>query len=168
MSNQKTGLLHHIIWFETKIFNPIIKKILTSKLHWPLSKKFMLITYKGHKTGEKYTTPLYYREKTNTLFVLTMKDGVKWWRNFKKQHPVTIQYKGKKIKTTAKAEKNPETIEKYLKEMITQSNTWKIFLKLYGIPINPNKKQLKQASKKTILVKFKKHQKQTKKLRKQN
>ncbi|WGI17820.1 hypothetical protein [Methanonatronarchaeum sp. AMET-Sl] len=157
MSIKKSNkILEKLIWVESKIFNPLIKKILDSKLHWPLSTRLMCISYKGHKSGEKYTTPVYYHPNRNRLFVITMKQEASWWKNFRKTHPVKIKYKGKTYKTTGDAVIDPETISKYLKKLIKKSWHWKILLKIYGVPINPTEKQIREKSKRLVLVKFKK------------
>ena len=47
-------------WVFKWIMNPAIKLILRSPLHGLMSKRLLLITFTGRKSGKQFTTPLGY------------------------------------------------------------------------------------------------------------
>jgi deazaflavin-dependent oxidoreductase (nitroreductase family) len=70
-------------------FNPIMKWLITSPLHFFVSKNMMLITYTGHKSGKTYTTPVNYLRYGNTVYATSRQNRV-WWRNLRGGIPVRL------------------------------------------------------------------------------
>ena len=85
-------------------FNPIIKGLLKSPLHFFVSKNMMLITYTGCKSGQAYTTPVNYIRDGKTLYTTSWKERT-WWRNLRDGRPVTLWVQGKELSAI------PEVIE---------------------------------------------------------
>ena len=61
-----------------RIWNPVMKAILRSPVHWPLSRWFAVISWTGRKTGRRYSTPVSYVLGDSAMWVTT---GDRWWRN---------------------------------------------------------------------------------------
>ncbi|RZN62551.1 hypothetical protein [Methanonatronarchaeum sp. AMET6-2] len=156
MSNnlRQSRLLKTLIYIESKLANPVIKRILKSRLHWPLSTRLLILNYRGHKSGQEITTPLFYIPKDSILTVITRRNEVSWWRNFKEEYPAYIWYRGDRKKTVGKASTDSETIKNSLKEILARSPHWKVALKVYGVPINPSDKQLEEYADKLVAVEF--------------
>lgn len=80
--------------------NTVMTVLLRSPLHFLVSEKTMLITFKGHKSGKTHTTPVSYLKEGNIVSLFTHSQ---WWKNFAEAAPVTLRIKGKKLKGTAHA-----------------------------------------------------------------
>ena len=72
-------------------WNPIMKRLLTSPLHWPLSRWFAVIEWTGRKSGKRYATPVAYLSQGNETWVTT---GDRWWRNLAERPNVRIWVRG--------------------------------------------------------------------------
>jgi deazaflavin-dependent oxidoreductase (nitroreductase family) len=72
-------------------WNPIMKRILTSPLHWPLSRWFALIEWTGRKSGKRYSTPVAYLARDSETWITT---GDRWWHNLGERPRVRIWLKG--------------------------------------------------------------------------
>jgi deazaflavin-dependent oxidoreductase (nitroreductase family) len=87
-----------------RFINPIVKTVLRSPAHRPLSGNTMLITVEGHKTGHKYTTPVNYVRDGDELTVVSRRDRT-WWRNVSGGAPITVRLRGRVL--TGRAEVAP-------------------------------------------------------------
>ncbi len=67
--------------------NPLMRRLLDSPLHWPLSRWFAVLAWNGRKTGRRYSTPVSCVHEGTTAYVTT---GDRWWRNLTGGAPVTI------------------------------------------------------------------------------
>src|SRR6185436_13917250 len=61
-----------------RVWNPVMRGILESPIHWPLSRWFAVLTWTGRKSGRRYSTPIAYVREGTTVWVTT---GDRWWRN---------------------------------------------------------------------------------------
>lgn len=61
-----------------RLLNPFMRWLLESPVHWPLSRWFAVIAWKGRKTGRRYSTPVSYVREGSSAYVTT---GDRWWRN---------------------------------------------------------------------------------------
>ena len=73
-------------------WNPFMKRILTSPIHWPLSRWFMVIEWTGRKSGKRYATPVAYLTPDRQIWVTT---GDRWWRNLAERPDVRIWLRGR-------------------------------------------------------------------------
>jgi deazaflavin-dependent oxidoreductase (nitroreductase family) len=89
-----------------KLNNPFMKWLLRSPLHSMVSKKYMLITLTGRKSGNVYTTPVQYAKNGNTITVTTSKQYT-WWKNLRGGAPVKVRVQGHDL--SGKAEVSAET-----------------------------------------------------------
>ncbi len=79
--------------FLLRIANPFTSFVLRSPLHGMISRRFMVITVAGRRTGAKYSTPVNYVRKGNELTVISRR-GRTWWQNLRGGAPVTIRVEG--------------------------------------------------------------------------
>lgn len=76
-----------------KVINPLMKALLRSPLHGPLSDSLLLITFTGRKSGQTYTTPVGYEQVDGTLYVTSQTDRV-WWKNLRGGADVSVRVRG--------------------------------------------------------------------------
>jgi F420H(2)-dependent quinone reductase len=75
-----------------QLLNPVLRVVLRSPLHWPLSRWFAVLAWTGRKSGRAYSTPVSYVHEDNTAYVTT---GDRWWRNLAGGAPVTMAIGGR-------------------------------------------------------------------------
>lgn len=105
-------------WVFKWIMNPAIKLILRSPLHGIMSKRLLLITFTGRKSGKQFTTPLGYERQGDALIVMTRRP---WWKNFEGGAPVTVRLQGKKRSATATAVTDKQQIADYIRHSVQQN-----------------------------------------------
>jgi hypothetical protein len=66
--------------------------LLSSPLHWPLSRWFAVLAWTGRKSGRGYTTPVSYVREERTVWITT---GDRWWHNLSGGAPVRIRIGGR-------------------------------------------------------------------------
>jgi len=66
-----------------RIINPLIKLLLRSPLHRPLSRHLMLLAFRGHKSGKRYEVVVGRHEVDGALLVPTGTTGRRWRLNFR-------------------------------------------------------------------------------------
>ena len=81
-----------------KLLNPLMKLLLNSPFHQGMSKRVMVISFTGRKTGKRYSTPVAYVLEGDHIFVVTYSP---WWKNFKEPAPVQMRIQGKNVAGTA-------------------------------------------------------------------
>jgi hypothetical protein len=81
-----------------RFWNPVMKRLLRSPLHWPWSRWFLVVSWTGRRTGRRYATPVSYAPVGDVLLVTT---GDRWWRNLAGGGPVTIWLRGRRRQATA-------------------------------------------------------------------
>jgi len=98
-------------------FNPIIEWLLHSPLHGLLSKNTKLITYTGQKSGNKFTTPVYYLSFQDSggefLATTSQRDRV-WWRNLRCRAPGSVRLQGNDLPATAEDLEEEQLVEQML------------------------------------------------------
>lgn len=75
-----------------RLMNPVMRAVLGSPLHWPLSRWFMILAWTGRKSGKRYSTPVSYVREDDTTWVTT---GDRWWRNLEGGAPVAVRISGR-------------------------------------------------------------------------
>jgi deazaflavin-dependent oxidoreductase (nitroreductase family) len=86
----------------TMWYNPIIRLLLRSPLHFFVSKNMMLMTYTGRRSGKPYTTPMSYLAVGDALYTISSRERV-WWRNLRGGANVTLRLRGEDIPARAEA-----------------------------------------------------------------
>ena len=77
-------------------YNPMMRGLLSSPLHFILSKNMMLMTYTGRKSGKVYTTPMNYLGINGALYTTSYRDRT-WWRNLRGGADVTLRLRGEEV-----------------------------------------------------------------------
>lgn len=80
--------------------NKLMMFILRSPLHGLVSRKIMLITFTGRKSGRPYTTPVSYMQQGNTITLFT---HGRWWQNCCGGAPVTLRLRGQNVRGSAES-----------------------------------------------------------------
>src|SRR5689334_25151116 len=89
-------------------FNVLFSAILRSPLHGMLSNRFILLSFKGHKSGKVYTILVGYRHEDSVIEVISPRS---WWKNLHRENAsVTVLLKGQWHNGTAKAFHGDETV----------------------------------------------------------
>lgn len=83
-------------------FNPLIRGILNSPLHWLLSAGLMVITVTGRKTGRSYSFPVgYQRDREGITVIISEAKSKSWWRNYREPGPVELRVRGRDLRGSA-------------------------------------------------------------------
>ena len=72
--------------------NPLVKVLLRSPLHRPLSQRLLLLTFTGRQTGKRYTTPVGYVQVGDTLLLGTQS---RWWKNLRGGARISARLRGR-------------------------------------------------------------------------
>jgi deazaflavin-dependent oxidoreductase (nitroreductase family) len=88
--------------FINNLGNIFTKPLLRSPLHGLISRRILLITFTGHKSGRVYTTPTEYVQQGDTVTLFTQKSRI-WWKNLRGGAPVTLRLRGRDVPGTANA-----------------------------------------------------------------
>jgi len=99
--------------------NTLVKPLLKSPLHPLMSRKLVLITYTGRKSGKAYTLPVEYTQHDHTLTILTWKNRT-WWKNLEGGASVTVRLQGKEVNGKASVQHyDKEHATRFLKKRMT-------------------------------------------------
>ncbi len=114
------------------ILNVPMRLLLRLPFPTPLSRRLMLISFTGRKTGKIYRQPVSYVQQANTLLT---PGGGKWKLNLRDSHPVKIWLRGHRILARPELIKDPDEIERLLKVMASANPSVSAFV---GIPKGPD------------------------------
>jgi deazaflavin-dependent oxidoreductase (nitroreductase family) len=90
-------------------FNGFMMWLLNSPIHWPVSRKLIVLTFTGRKSGKSYTIPVEYVQEGDTLTFITQRQRV-WWKNLREGAPVTVHLRGHDVQGYARVlDDSPET-----------------------------------------------------------
>ncbi len=78
-----------------KFINKAIVLLLSSPFNGRISHLLMLLTFKGRKSGKRYTIPVGYMREGDIVEVFTDRG---WWKNLLGPAPVTVRIEGKKLR----------------------------------------------------------------------
>jgi hypothetical protein len=75
-----------------RLANPLVRAILRSRAHGLLSRRLLLLSYHGHRSGRLYEIPLRYVETADGRLVTIAVDADKklWWRSFHAPSPALV------------------------------------------------------------------------------
>lgn len=77
-----------------RIVNPMMRTLLRSPLHGVLSRRMLVITFRGRRSGRTYSTPIAYFPVGSDLFVA---GGAPWWRNITDGSTVGLRLRGRHV-----------------------------------------------------------------------
>ncbi|MEV4235169.1 nitroreductase/quinone reductase family protein [Nocardia sp. NPDC050408] len=114
-----------------RIGDAVVRFILRSPLHPLLSKKLLIITVSGRKTGREYANPVGYAEHEGHLLIGT---AASWRQNLIPNTPVRILLRGTNIQATHEViTDEPRAVTLY-REILTQNPTHGRFAKIHLDP----------------------------------
>ena len=61
--------------------NPLVKRLLDSRLAGPMGRQLLLLRYRGRKSGRTFTTPVGYVRDGERIVIVTS-PAYRWWPNF--------------------------------------------------------------------------------------
>jgi hypothetical protein len=117
-------------WIGTllRFLNPVVRTLLASPLHWPLSRWFLLLSWTGAKTGQAHRTPVSYVLDEAGIVVTT---GDRWPRYVIGNPSFRVRNRGRWFSATAAQIDDPEeSVREHVR--IFQRHNW--FRWLAGIP----------------------------------
>jgi hypothetical protein len=114
-----------------RLWNPLMRRLIDSPVHWPLSSWFAVLAWTGRKTGGRYSTPVSYLREGGTAYVTT---GDRWWRNLTGGPPVAMRIAGRWHEGTAAPLTDPAECRAE-HERLFREHSW--FRRLAGIPNGP-------------------------------
>lgn len=100
-----------------RIVNPAIDFVLRSPLHGLMSGALMLITFRGRRSGRRFTTPVGYQQDGATLHALIHRP---WWKNMRGGASVMVRLRGQDRVGQAVAIEDPDQILPWLRRRITE------------------------------------------------
>lgn len=133
------------------LINKAIVGLLRSPLHGLLSKQLMLVTFRGRKTGNHYTTPVTLIRNGDGYRFFT---SYNWWKNMRGGAPVTLLVQRQPFAGFATPNDDPETVLREAKAYLAANglkNAWRI-----GLRIDPKREpgdaELRQLLGKHVVV----------------
>jgi hypothetical protein len=94
-----------------KILNPIVKRLLHTPLHILISRKVLLLTMRGRKTGNPIAVPAEYVQQGDGVTLISLQKNKTWWKNVIDGAPVQVLLRGKTYAAYAKASTDAPTVE---------------------------------------------------------
>lgn len=114
--------------FVLRLLGPIMRIVLGSPLHWPLSRWWLLLRWRGPKTGRMHTIPVSYLREGQLLYVTT---GDRWWRRLGESSEVRVRLSGRWRDVRASpVEDRAESLAEH--ERLFREHAW--FRWLAGVP----------------------------------
>jgi F420H(2)-dependent quinone reductase len=108
------------------------KFILRLPFQTPMSRRLLLLSYMGRKTGRSYTIPVSYVEKGDDLLI---PGGGTWKTNLENGAPVQIRFLGKERSAIPEVIRDPDKVEELVTFMIAANPAVSRFI---GVPKQPN------------------------------
>jgi hypothetical protein len=119
------------------------KFVLRLPFQTPMSKRLILISYMGRKTGRSYTIPVSYVQQGDDLLI---PGGGVWKINLENGAPVRIRFLGKERSAIPELIRNPDKVEDLVAFMMAANPAVSRFI---GVPKSPDghpdREQLKAA-----------------------
>ena len=110
------------------ILNVIVRPLLRLPFQTPLTKRLMLVSFTGRKTGKAYQQPLSYIQQGGTLLT---PGGSNWKLNLREDQQVRILLSGRDVFALPEFVKDPDEIERLIGVMSVANPTVGAFV---GIP----------------------------------
>ena len=114
------------------ILNVLMRRLLRLPFPTPLTKRIMLVSFTGRKTGKAYHQPVSYVQEGNTLLT---PGGGKWKLNLREDQSVRIRLRGQDVFARPEFVKDPDEVERLIAVMTAANPTVGAFV---GIPKGPD------------------------------
>ncbi len=93
-------------WLFKYLVNPLMSTLLRSPLGSKLGQMLLLLSFRGRKSGQVYTTPVSYHRRAGELIVFT---DSPWWKNLRGA-PVRLRLAGRRVRGWAEATDDPAAL----------------------------------------------------------
>ncbi len=141
---------------EKYVANPILRRLLRSRFHWLVSDRLMLLSYVGRYSDSRYTTPVAYDRRGDTLIATTLRHQSNWWKNFREEHPATVWLRGYRRKTTGLATIDARKIAEFVRSALVRYGVERA--KWLGLKITdedpPSVEELETIADELVVVRF--------------
>jgi hypothetical protein len=114
------------------MLNVFMRPVLRLPFPTPFTKRIMLVSFTGRKTGKAYQQPLSYVQQGGTLLT---PGGGKWKLNLREDQPVRIRLLGHDVFARPEFVKGPDEVERLIGVMAAANPTVGTFV---GIPKGPD------------------------------
>jgi hypothetical protein len=101
-----------------KLLNRPMRAVLGLPFPTPLSRRLMVVTHVGRRTGRRYHQPVSYLRDGDTLLT---PGGGRWTRNLRTGEPVELRVVGRRITARPELVADPDEVERLL-GMMFQAN----------------------------------------------
>lgn len=105
--------------FLIKLQNPLMRWLLRSPLHGLVSKRYLILSVTGRKSGKTYHVPVQYAQKGENLLIITSAQYV-WWRNLQGGASVGVQLRGKLYAAQAEAFREAARVAEVAQQLYPQ------------------------------------------------
>ena len=138
--------------------NPFVRAVLGSPLHRILSRKLMLITVRGRRTGRMHAIPVGYAQEGDTLYVLVGDYQTKtWWRNVEGGTPMQLRLRGRTVQATGnllRCESDATALVTALDRYLSAFPSVRRSLPVTGRPDAPDPEALRRAAHEVVMVRI--------------
>lgn len=100
-----------------RVVNPIMRRLLSSRLHRLMSGQLLVLHFRGRRTGTLYDVPAGYRMRDGALEILT---NSRWRANFRGGRDVEVTYRGRRRRAHAITVEDPGTVAAIYDQMIDE------------------------------------------------
>jgi deazaflavin-dependent oxidoreductase (nitroreductase family) len=95
--------------------NLFVSALLRSPLHRLASGSLLLISYRGRRSGRRFTIPVMYAEREGTLTIFVgHPERKRWWRNLRVGAEVEVRLRGRRVRGQAEVVEGSAAVETYL------------------------------------------------------
>jgi deazaflavin-dependent oxidoreductase (nitroreductase family) len=114
------------------VWNPVMKRLLRSPLHWPWSRWFAVVEWTGRRSGRRFRTPVAYLLRGEEVWVTT---GDAWWRNLRSNPEMRVWLAGREMAGDATLVTDPaESVPIHAAMFEVRP----LFARLAGLPTRPS------------------------------
>lgn len=103
---------------EETVANPILRRLLRSRAHWPISRFVCLLAYEGRSSGARFTTPVGYSRSGDIVHVVTIREHANWWKNFTEPYDCTLYLEGEPVAATGEVVTNTMKHESHVLDFL--------------------------------------------------
>lgn len=130
-----------------RFLNQLPKAVLRSPLHPLMSRRYLLLSFQGRKTGRHYQLPLAYVRRDREVIMTT---DSPWWHNLRGGRPVELQLAGRTLTGTGRAVTDDAAVGAALRALIEAQPS---YARLAGVRRRPDGSwDLDRAAQERVLI----------------
>ena len=103
--------------------NPLVKRVLAGRAHPLMSRRLVLVSYTGRRTGRTYSTAVSYVRDGDVLLI---PGGGRWWRNLG-AGPVGVRLHGSAMSATPEVITELQAMSDLLSRMMAANPAFSVF-----------------------------------------